>query len=134
MYKKHSLQAYDQVSLDARLAGATPHQLIAMLFEAAHNALLRAKIYFEKGIVAKRCEMIGKAINIIDQGLRASLDHEKGKAIAADLERLYEYISRLLLQANSRGDVARLMEADKLLSEMAAVWDEILPMIQEDLV
>jgi len=130
MYQMQSSQAYDQVSLDARLAGATPHQLIAMLFEAAHNALLRAKIYFEKGAVAKRCEMIGKAINIIDQGLRASLDHEKGQQIATDLERLYDYISRLLLQANSQGDVNKLLEADRLLTEMSAVWDEILPKIQ----
>lgn len=132
MYKMQSSQAYDQVSLETRLAGATPHQLIAILFEAAHNALMRAKIYFDKGVVAKRCEMIGKAINIIDNGLRASLDHQKGKEIAADLERLYEYMTRLLLEANTRSDVTKLQEADKLITGLAAVWDEILPMIQED--
>lgn len=131
MYQLQSSRAYDQVSIEARLAGATPHQLIAMLFEAAHNALLRAKIYFEKGIVAKRCEMIGKAINIIDNGLRASLDFDKGKEIATDLERLYDYLSRLLLQANTQSDIEKLLEADKLITEMATVWDEILPMIQE---
>lgn len=132
MYKMQSSQAYDQVSLETRLAGATPHQLIAILFEAAHNALMRAKIYFDKGVVAKRCEMIGKAINIIDNGLRASLDHQKGKEIAADLERLYEYMTRLLLEANTRSDVTKLQEADKLITDLAAVWDEILPLIQED--
>ncbi|MEM6051516.1 flagellar export chaperone FliS [Erwinia sp. P7711] len=132
MYKMQSSQLYNQVSLETRVAGATPHQLIAILFEAAHNAMLRAKIYFDKGIVAKRCEMIGKAMNIIDNGLRASLDHEKGKEIAADLERLYEYISRLLLQANTRSDVTKLLEADKLITEIAAVWQEIVPMIQEN--
>lgn len=132
MYKMQSSQTYDQVSLETRLAGATPHQLIAILFEAAHNALMRAKIYFDKGVVAKRCEMIGKAINIIDNGLRASLDHQKGKEIAADLERLYEYMTRLLLEANTRSDVTKLQEADKLITDLAAVWDEILPLIQED--
>lgn len=131
MYARQSFKAYDQVSLDARLAGATPHQLIAMLFEAAHSALLRAKIYFEKGMVAKRCEMISKAINIIDNGLRASLDFEKGREIATDLERLYDYVSRLLLQANASSDVEKLIEADRLITEMATVWDDILPIIQE---
>lgn len=131
MYAQQSSRAYDQVSLEARLAGATPHQLIAMLFEAAHSAMMRAKIYFEKGMVAKRCEMISKAINIVDNGLRASLDFEKGQTIAADLERLYDYVSRLLLQANTHSDVEKLLHADKLLMEMASVWDEILPMIQE---
>lgn len=132
MYAQQSSKAYDQVSLEARLAGATPHQLIAMLFEAAHSALLRAKIYFEKGMVAKRCEMIAKAINIIDNGLRASLDHEKGKEIAADLERLYDYLLRLLLQANTNSDVTKLLEADRLLTEIAAVWNDLLPLIQEN--
>ncbi|WP_442798722.1 flagellar export chaperone FliS [Pantoea vagans] len=131
MYARQSFKAYDQVSLEARLAGATPHQLIAMLFEAAHSALLRAKIYFEKGMVAKRCEMISKAINIIDNGLRASLDFEKGREIATDLERLYDYVSRLLLQANVSSDVEKLIEADRLITEMATVWDDILPIIQE---
>lgn len=131
MYARQSSKAYDQVSLEARLAGATPHQLIAMLFEAAHSAMMCAKIYFDKGMVARRCEMISKAINIVDNGLRASLDFEKGQAIAADLERLYDYVSRLLLEANTGSDVEKLLEADSLLMEMATVWEEILPLIQE---
>ena len=131
MYARQSSKAYDQVSLEARLAGATPHQLIAMLFEAAHSAMMCAKIYFDKGMVARRCEMISKAINIVDNGLRASLDFEKGQAIAADLERLYDYVSQLLLEANTGSDVEKLLEADRLLMEMATVWEEILPLIQE---
>lgn len=127
MYQKHGSQAYAQVSLESRLAGATPHQLIAMLFEGAHSAVLRAKIYLEDGNVAKRGEMISKAINIIDNGLRAALDHEKGRDIAADLEQLYEYISRLLLQANLHSDAAKLDLADKLIMDIARVWDEIAP-------
>lgn len=130
MYNTQGPQAYAQVSLESRLAGATPHQLIAMLFDGAHNAILRAKIYFENGNVAKRGEMISKAINIIDNGLLAALDHDKGKEIAADLERLYEYISRLLMQANLRSDVEKLVQADKLITDIAEVWDEILPQIQ----
>lgn len=127
MYQKHGSQAYAQVSLESRLAGATPHQLIAMLFEGAHSAVLRAKIYLEAGNVAKRGEMISKAVNIIDNGLRAALDHEKGRDIAADLEQLYEYISRLLLQANLHSDTAKLDLADKLIMDIARVWDEIAP-------
>jgi len=131
MYAHQSSEAYNSVPVEAQVAGATPHQLIAMLFEAAHSALMRAKIYFEKGIVAKRCEMISKAINIIDNGLRASLDFEKGQEIAVDLERLYDYVSRLLMQANANSDVEKLLEADRLITGMAAVWNEILPAIQE---
>ncbi|RPE04626.1 flagellar export chaperone FliS [Candidatus Pantoea deserta] len=126
MYHQGS-QAYAKISLESQLAGATPHQLIAMLFDGAHSALLRAKIYFEENNIAKRGEMISKAINIVDNGLRSSLDHEKGQQIAADLDRLYDYISRLLMQANLHNDVSKLEEADKLLTDIADVWDEIAP-------
>ncbi|ROP58318.1 flagellar protein FliS [Enterobacter sp. BIGb0383] len=127
MYQQSGPQAYAQVSLESRLTGATPHQLIAMLFEGAHNAVLRAKIYFENGNVAKRGEMISKAINIIDNGLRAALDHKKGMEIAADLEQLYDYISRLLIQANLHSDVEKLMLADKFIMDISSAWDAIAP-------
>jgi flagellar secretion chaperone FliS len=127
MYSQQGPQAYARISLESRLAGATPHQLIAMLFEGACSALSRAAIYFEQGDIARRGEMISKAINIVDNGLRAALDHQKGPAIAADLERLYDYISRLLMQANLHNDPARLQQADKLINDIAEVWQAIAP-------
>ncbi|HCR1907799.1 TPA: flagellar export chaperone FliS [Enterobacter kobei] len=130
MYHSQGPGAYAQVCLESKLAGASPHQLIAMLFDGARSAILRAKIYFEDGKVAKRGEMISKAINIIDNGLRAALDHKKGMEIAADLERLYEYISRLLMQANLHSDVAKLDQAAKLITDISEAWDAISPMNQ----
>ncbi|UQY44185.1 flagellar export chaperone FliS [Mixta hanseatica] len=85
MYAKQGTHAYAQVDLHSKVAGATPHQLITMLFEGAHSAIVRARLYFENGNIAKRGEMISKAINIIDNGLRSALDHEKGQQIARDL-------------------------------------------------
>ncbi|MEZ3500079.1 flagellar export chaperone FliS [Pantoea sp. KPR_PJ] len=127
MHYQQGPQAYARISLESKLAGATPHQLIAMLYDGARSALQRAKIYLEDGNVPKRGEMISKAINIVDNGLRAALDHEKGQHIAADLERLYDYISRLLMQANLHSDLSKLEEADKLLADIADVWDQIAP-------
>jgi len=127
MYTQQGPQAYARISLESRLAGATPHQLIAMLFEGARSAIARAAIYFEQGDVARRGEMISKAINIVDNGLRAALDHRKGPAIAADLERLYDYISRLLMQANLHSSPDKLQQADKLIGDIAEVWQAIAP-------
>lgn len=127
MYASQGSHAYAQVSLQSKLAGATPHQLITMLFDGAHSAILQAVIHFEKGNVAQRGKMISKAINIIDNGLRAALDHETGKGIAADLEQMYEYMSRTLLEANLRNDPAPLKVVDDLLVKLAATWKEIEP-------
>lgn len=127
MYASQGTQAYAQVDLQSRLAGATPHQLISMLFDGAHNAILRARIYFDNGNIAKRGEMISKAINIIDSGLRAVLDHENGLEIAAELEQLYDYMSRTLLKANMTNDPELLTHVDELLMNLSGVWKQIDP-------
>lgn len=127
MYRQQGPQAYAQVSLESRVAGATPHQLIAMLFEGACSAIARARLGFEQGNIARRGEMISKAIAIVDNGLRAALDHQKGPAIAADLDRLYDYIARLLMQANLHNSPDKLAQAEKLLRDLAEVWEAIAP-------
>lgn len=79
------------------------------------------------GNIAKRGEMISRAINIIDNGLRTSLDHEKGQHIAADLERLYDYMSRTLLDANRRNSPEELTAVSEILTNLANTWKEIEP-------
>ncbi|WNN54650.1 flagellar export chaperone FliS (plasmid) [Hafnia alvei] len=127
MYTPYGSNAYAQVDLQSKLAGATPHQLITMLFDGAHNAILRANIYFTNGNIARRGEMLSKAINIIDNGLRASLNHDIDKSIAADLDSLYEYMSRTLLMANLQNDPTPLTHVDELLMKLATTWKEITP-------
>ncbi|CFQ36224.1 MULTISPECIES: flagellar export chaperone FliS [Yersinia] len=127
MYSNPGIKAYARVGLESQLAGASPHQLISMLLDGALNAVLRAKIYFENGNIAKRGEMISKAINIIDNGLRASLNHEKGQNIAQDLERLYDYMSRTLLQANLHNSPSELTSISEILTNLANTWKEIEP-------
>ena len=83
----------------------------------------RAEIYFQSGNIARRGEMISRAINIIDNGLRAGLNHEVGGQIAADLERLYEYISRSLLEAN-------LNKSGEMV-DMAETWKAIDPQARQ---
>lgn len=125
MYAKQGTHAYAQVDLHSKVAGATPHQLITMLFEGAHSAIVRARLYFENGNIAKRGEMISKAINIIDNGLRSALDFDKGQQIALDLDALYRYMSRTLLNANLNNDSSQLAHVDEILMNIADTWKEI---------
>ena len=127
MYTNNGYNAYTAVSLDSQIAGATPHQLIVLLYDGAINAMRRAEIYFQSGNIARRGEMISRAINIIDNGLRAGLDHEKGGQIAAELESLYEYISRTLLEANLNKSGENLPHLISLMTEMQETWQAINP-------
>ncbi|KLP57611.1 flagellar protein FliS [Enterobacter genomosp. O] len=127
MYTKTGNSAYTAVSLDSEIAGATPHQLIVLLYDGAINAMKRAEIYFQSGNIARRGEMISRAINIIDNGLRAGLDHEKGGNIAEELESLYEYISRTLLEANLNKSGDKLPHLIALMTGMLETWQAIAP-------
>ncbi|CBK86301.1 Flagellin-specific chaperone FliS [Enterobacter hormaechei] len=91
----------------------------------------RAEIYFQSGNIARRGEMISRAINIIDNGLRAGLNHEVGGQIAADLERLYEYISRSLLEANLNKSGEMLPHLISLMVDMAETWKAIDPQARQ---
>lgn len=127
MYTKSGQSAYAQISLESQLAGATPHQLITMLFEGAINAMLRAKIYFETDKIAKRGEMISRAINIIDSGLRASLNHEVGGEVTKEMDSLYEYVSRNLLLLNLQQDPEQLPHLIDIMTNLSTTWKEIEP-------
>jgi flagellar protein FliS len=130
MYNRSGTQAYAQVSVESGVMGASPHQLIVMLFDGALSALLRARILMNQGNIAGKGLAISKAINIIDNGLKNGLNHEQGGEIADNLATLYDYMKRRLMQANLHNDVAALEEVSGLLENIADAWRQIGPNYQ----
>ncbi|HCO8235870.1 TPA: flagellar export chaperone FliS [Escherichia fergusonii] len=121
------IQAYAQVGVESGVMSANPHQLIEMLFDGAHSALVRARLFMQQGEIVAKGEALSKAINIIDNGLKAGLDEEKGGELARNLSSLYDYMIRRLLQANVRNDVQAIEEVEGLLSNIADAWKQISP-------
>ena len=106
---------------------ASPHQLIEMLFDGANSALVRARLFMQQGDIVAKGEALSKAINIIDNGLKAGLDQETGGEIATNLSSLYDYMIRRLLQANLRNDCQAIEEVEGLLGNIADAWKQISP-------
>jgi flagellar protein FliS len=121
-----ALKQYQQTSAHGGVMGASPHRLIQMLLDGAIARIFTAKGHIKQNKLDKKCESIGSAISIVD-GLRNSLDMEKGGEISSNLDALYDYINRLLLKANISSDISLLDEAGKLLNEIKAGWDAIEP-------
>ncbi len=117
---------YAQVGLETAVASATPEQLIALLYDGARSAIAQATRALAAGDIPARGKAISKAIDIVGNGLRAVLDHERGADVAANLDRLYDYIERCLLLANLHADADRLAQADRLLADLAGAWKEML--------
>ncbi|MFP1724592.1 flagellar export chaperone FliS [Lonsdalea quercina] len=127
MAMMYGSQAYAQVGLESGVMSASPHKLITMLFDGAISALVRADIFMGQGDTVEKGNAITKAIRIIDSGLLASLDMEKGGEISTNLAQLYDYMIRQLLQANLHNDRALLENITELLRGIADSWKEISP-------
>ncbi|HEX8874487.1 MAG TPA: flagellar export chaperone FliS, partial [Nitrosospira sp.] len=113
------------VGLETGVLAASPHQLILMLFQGAHVALSSALAHMKNGNITAKGEAISKAIAIINSGLRASLDVEAGGDLAQQLNALYEYMGRRLLQANLHNNSEYVEEVSSLLGQLSQAWEAI---------
>jgi flagellar protein FliS len=117
--------AYKQVYAATGVDGATPHGLISMLFEGLVGALAEARGAMRSRNIPVKCNAIGRALRIVDEGLSAALNEAEGGALAADLSALYSYISLRLTHANLHNDEAALEECGRLIEPLRSAWAEI---------
>lgn len=122
---RHAINAYVKTEIDTSVPEADGHKLVVMLFDGALTAVADARVKLQRGDIPGRGKSISKAIAIIDEGLRASLDHKQGGEIAGKLEDLYRYMCARLLHANLRSDVDALDEVTDLLGEIQSGWKAI---------
>jgi flagellar protein FliS len=122
MVAAHAANAYARIGLETGIAAASPQKLIVMLYDGALAAIAEARGHMQHGRVAQKGRAVGKAVSIVDEGLKAALDTAQGGAIGRQLLELYDYIGRRLLLANLRDDVALLDECARLLSELRGAW------------
>ena len=120
----NGLQAYQRVNTQTSITDADPHKLIQLLYNAAIERINMAKARMQAKDYAGKGQLIGKAIEIIG-GLRSFLDFEKGGELSAQLEALYDYMERTLLQATAANDVEKLDEVLSLLRSVKEGWDGI---------
>ncbi len=122
-----AMNAYHRTALEVRAAQADPHQLVSMLFDGFFEAVSMARGALRSGDVAARGRAIGRAVSIVDEGLRAALDLEAGGPLARDLHDLYSYVTMRLTRANLSSDEAGLQECMELLQPLAEAWAAIRP-------
>lgn len=127
MSKDEAVSQYAQVGIETGMTDASPHSLILMLLEGAIISVNVAKMHMEQNNIGEKGTAISRALMIIDEGLRASLDMKAGGGIAENLDSLYEYMINRLIMANIRNQVEPLDEVARLLTEIKGAWEEIKP-------
>jgi flagellar protein FliS len=121
---KKAMEGYGRTAVESEVNYASPYRIIQMLMEGALSKLATAKGCIARNEIAEKSRQLTWGMNII-QGLRTSLDADKGGDIAANLDSLYEYMGRRLLEANVSNDPAIIDEVISLLQEIKAGWDNI---------
>lgn len=122
---QHALNAYAKVSVETGVESADPHKLVLMLFEGAMIAVSDARRHLLEGRVAARGTAISKAIMIIENGLKASLDMKVGGELSQHLADLYDYMRNQLLAANLQASMKPLEEVHRLLGDLKDAWAQV---------
>jgi flagellar protein FliS len=117
--------AYSSVGVETGVSTADPHKLILMLFEGALLQIGTAAIALENKDVPAKGMAISKAIEIILNGLKVSLDYEAGGDLAQRLGALYDYMTQRLLYANLHNSRPAMDEVTQLLTDLKSAWEAI---------
>ena len=126
MYTASGSKAYAQIGVESAVMSASQQQLVTMLFDGVLSALVRARLFMQDNNQQGKGVSLSKAINIIENGLRVSLDEESKDELTQNLIALYSYMVRRLLQANLRNDVSAVEEVEALMRNIADAWKESL--------
>lgn len=122
---RQSAGLYRQVGVESQLAMATPHALVAMLFDGFVEAIALARLAMRQGQTEVKGQALGRAVRIVEEGLRGGLDLQAGGSLARDLNELYSYLCLRLTQANLRNDEDALDECLRLLQPLREAWTAI---------
>ena len=121
---------YTKVSVDTAITTASPHRLVAMLFEGLFESMAQARGAIRSGDIAAKGRAIGKAVSILEEGLKGGLNLVEGGSLAKDLNDLYAYAILRLTEANLHSDEKRIEECTRILKPLKEAWDAIGPQVE----
>ena len=124
-FRRQSAQAYSSVGVETQVLSASPERLITLLFDGALSAIAKARLHLQQGNIPERGQAISKALDIVDSGLKASVDLEAGGELARNLVHTYEIVLHHLLQANLHADEQKLILAETILRDLGSAWREV---------
>src|SRR5574340_702530 len=96
---------------------ADPKKLILICYRQAILSLKAAHEHYLAKEYEAKAKSLQKALDIIAE-LNSALDFEKGGSIAKNLDALYKYMTRSLLEADINRDVSMFTAIIKMLEEL----------------
>jgi flagellar protein FliS len=120
-----SANTYRAVDIESSVLGSNPHQLVGLMFSTLLQSLAKARTAIQNRDTATKVRTIGHSLRILEEGLKGSLDTNRGGQLARNLANLYDYCVLRTTEANSRNDAGMIDEVIGLITPVAAGWGEI---------
>jgi flagellar protein FliS len=115
---------YQELDLAIRIEASSPVELVSLLYEELDTAFGVMRNAFTTGRMQCARGQIERARSIL-MSLIASLDHEKGGALADSLANVYQALLAELGRLAATPDVARLDEMIAGFASVKTSWDSI---------
>jgi flagellar protein FliS len=111
-----------QAYRDSAILTATPERLVVMLYDGANRFLIQGAAAMRAGDLSVTNDRLRRAEAIVNE-LRSTLDMSAGQ-VATNLESIYAFCQRLLLEARLKQDADKIDHVARLLRELRDAWDE----------
>ncbi|GGB52214.1 flagellar export chaperone FliS [Blastomonas aquatica] len=123
---RRNMGSYKAVDTVSRVEGASPHDLVLILFDELLLRLDASVRHAQRGEGVPMIQARARASAIVI-ALEESLDFNKGGELALALARIYREASRRINAAISVDKVDLLISARQMLAEIAEAWRTIAP-------
>lgn len=121
----HGVDVYKKIEVETKVNSSTPYELVIILYTAALKEIDLMKAAIEAKDHESKARHCDKAMRIISDGLRSSLDMEKGAEVAENLFNLYTYFNREILAASVSNSLEKLNVCKELLIELQSAWEKV---------
>lgn len=117
-------QHYRTLELQSRVASASPHGLVSILYEELIRALDLIILAHSRGNPISGSKQHGKALSILI-ALETSIDFPNGGDLAPVLQRIYRSAMRALNAAARSNDISDVKDVREAISDIAYAWNAL---------
>lgn len=115
-----SQRNYADQQRESDVAIASPMELVALTYERLLELLRLGEERMREG--GDAAEPLGKALQLITDGLQSCLNAQQGGEVASNLNLLYNWACAEILRARLRSEPQRLLAVRQVLSPVAQAW------------
>lgn len=125
------MNAYYNQYQSNQVTTASREQILLMLYDGAIRFTRQALEGISSGDRGAKAEGIRKAMAIVME-FRNTLDHKVGGEIAANLDALYDFMIREMIQTNTSNDPQPLSRVEGMLCDLRNTWKQAIDIARNE--